>query len=171
VEELIRLKTTVEQIKNTVTNISENELKETKTKSGLSKIEFFLADLGILGEAGSDDIKTIIQNYDELKLRMSNMQDIYQFLREHFGAADRRKSSDVKAIEMRIRRAIDKALRNIASLGIEDYNNEQFVRFSSTLFDFSEVKKEMDLLRGKNNAGGKINVKKFLEGSALFCQE
>jgi len=171
VEELIRLKTTVEQIKNTVTNISENDTKETKTKSNLNKIEFFLADLGILGEAGSDDIKIIIQNYDKLRSRMSNMQDIYQFLKEYFGTADRHKSSDVKAIEMRIRRAVDKALRNIASLGIEDYNNEQFVRFSSALFDFSEVRKEMDLLRGKNNAGGKINVRKFLEGSAFFCKE
>ena len=36
---------------------------------------------------------------------------------------------------MRIRRAIDKALRNVASMGIEDYNNEQFLRFTSTLFD------------------------------------
>lgn len=171
VEELIRLKTTFEQIKKTVTNMSENDLKETKRKSGLSKIEFFLADLGILGESGSDDIKAIIENYDRLKQKMVNMQDVYNFLREYYEASDRRKSSDVKAIEMRIRRAIDKALKNVASMGIEDYNNEQFLRFSSTLFDFLEVKKEMDFLRGKNSNGGKINVKKFLEGGALLCQE
>ena len=97
------------------------------------------------------------------------MQDLYQHLSKYYENNDGKKSTDIKAIEMRIRRAIDKALRNVASMGIEDYNNEQFLRFTSTLFDFVEIKKEMDYLRGKSPVSGKINIKKFIEGSILLC--
>ena len=81
-----------------------------------------------------------------------------------------KKSTDIKAIEMRIRRAIDKALRNVASMGIEDYNNEQFLRFTSTLFDFTEVKKEMDYLRGKSSVSGKINIKNFWKEVFFYAE-
>lgn len=136
----------------------------------MSKIDFFLADLGILGEAGSEDLRVIIENHETFWQNINNLQDLYQHLREYYETYDEKKSSDIKAIEMRIRRAIDKALRNVASMGIEDYNNEQFLRFTSTLFDFVEVKKEMDCLRGKSTISGKINIKKFLEGSILLCK-
>lgn len=170
VEEIIRLKDTFEMIKNTVINIGGKEHREIDKKKGLSKIEFFLADLGILGEAGSEDIRVIMENYDTVRQKMNNLQDLYQYLREYYENYDKKKSTDIKAIEMRIRRAVDKALRNVATLGIEDYNNELFLRFASTLFDFVEVKKEMDFLRGKSPTGGKINIKKFIEGSALLCR-
>jgi two-component system response regulator YcbB len=72
---------------------------------------------------------------------------------------------------MRIRRAITKALQNIASMGTENYDSEQFLRYAPILFDFKEIKKEMDYVRGKSKKGGKINIKKFIEGSILLCKE
>lgn len=170
VQEIIKLKETVEKIRKTVINLDTVTQLDGNRKKGLTKIEFFLADLGILGEAGSDDIRVIIENHETFWQNINNLQDLYQCLRHYYENYDEKKSTDTKAIEMRIRRAIDKALRNVASLGIEDYNNEQFLRFTSTLFDFIEVKKEMDYLRGKSQIGGKINIKKFLEGSILLCK-
>lgn len=170
VQEVIKLKETVEKIRKTVINLDTVTQLDGNRKKGLTKIEFFLADLGILGEAGSEDIRVIIENHETFWQNINNLQDLYQHLREYYETYDEKKSNDIKAIEMRIRRAIDKALRNVASMGIEDYNNEQFLRFTSTLFDFIEVKKEMDYLRGKSTISGKINIKKFLEGSILLCK-
>ncbi|HHV19271.1 MAG TPA: response regulator [Thermoanaerobacterales bacterium] len=170
VQEVIKLKETVDKIRKTVINLDAVPQFDEKKKRGLTKIEFFLADLGILGEAGSDDIRVIIENHETFWQNINNLQDLYQHLRQYYENYDEKKSTDTKAIEMRIRRAIDKALRNVASMGIEDYNNEQFLRFTSTLFDFVEIKKEMDYLRGKSPVSGKINIKKFLEGSILLCK-
>lgn len=168
VKEIIKLKDTVEKIRKTVTNLDTVVQSEGNRNKGLTKTDFLLADLGILGEAGSEDLKVIIENHETFW--QNNLQDLYQYLSEYYENYDEKKSTDIKAIEMRIRRAIDKALRNVASMGIEDYNNEQFLRFTSTLFDFTEVKKEMDYLRGKSSVSGKINIKKFLEGSILLCR-
>jgi len=169
VQEMISLKATFEVIKSTV--IASDEKPFNPSQRVENPGVFFLADLGILGEAGSGDIRSIIENSDHVWGKMDNLQDIYLFLSEHYRAHEKGKSSNVKAIEMRIRRTIGKALRNVASLGIEDYNNEHFMRFASTLFDFSEVRKEMDFLRERSDFGGKVNVRKFLEGSILLCRE
>ncbi|WP_213974769.1 response regulator [Tepidanaerobacter acetatoxydans] len=170
VQEIIKLKDTVNKIRTTVINLDDMPQLEVNIKKGLNKVEFFLADLGILGETGSEDIKIIIENHEKFWQNINNLQDIYQYLKQYYENCDEKKSTDIKAIEMRIRRAIDKALKNVASMGLEDYNNEQFIRFASTLFDFTEVKKEMDFLRGKSPISGKINIKKFLEGSILLCK-
>jgi two-component system response regulator YcbB len=170
VQEVIKLKETVEKIRKTVINLDSVTQLDDNKKKGLTKIDFFLADLGILGEAGSEDIRIIIENHETFWQNINNLQDLYSHLKEYYENYDEKKSTDTKAIEMRIRRAIDKALRNVASMGIEDYNNEQFLRFTSTLFDFTEVKKEMDYLRGKSQTRGKISIKKFLEGSILLCK-
>ena len=77
---------------------------------------------------------------------------------------------DAKAIEQRVRRATTKGLQNLANLGIEDYYNEIFQSYSSSLFDFKEVRHEMNFMQGKSQYRGKINVKKFIEG-LLFIAE
>lgn len=168
VEEIIKLKTTFKMIKDTVIFASGDNKEIKRENEQPTKIEFFLGDLGILGESGSEDIKMIIENYE--RIDRENLYDIYKYISRQYEESGKRKSSDIKAIEMRIRRAVSKALRNVASLGIENYDNEFFLRFSSVLFDFSEVKKEMDYLRGKRKTGGKVNIKKFLEGGCLLCQ-
>ncbi len=49
-------------------------------------------------------------------------------------------------------------------LGIEDFSNYKFERYSSRLFDFIEVKRNMDFIREKTKYRGKISVKTFIEG-------
>ncbi|MDI3540658.1 MAG: two-component system, response regulator GlnL [Thermosediminibacterales bacterium] len=170
VEEIIKLKTTFQMVRDTVISIEKPD-SEIYVNRNTSRIDFLLADLGILGEAGSEDIRITIENYDYLKDNINNLQDLYEFLHNYYISKGKKKSSDSKAIEMRIRRAITKALQNIASMGTENYDSEQFLRYAPILFDFKEIKKEMDYVRGKSKKGGKINIKKFIEGSILLCKE
>ena len=98
-----------------------------------------------------------------MKFHSYKISELYRRLNKKY--EDENKSSvSVKAIEQRIRRIIQSALENIASLGIEDYGNFKFEKYSTSLFDFKEVKREMDYIRMKYQYKGKINVKKFIEG-------
>ncbi|MFO7152731.1 MAG: response regulator [Bacillota bacterium] len=170
VEELIKLKTTFMKIKETVSGLGTLERFE-KDKPEMTKVDLLLAELGILGETGSEDIKILVENFDLFKDTASNLQEIYRFLQEYYIKTRRKKSTDLKAIEMRIRRAITKALSNIAAMGMEDFEGEQFLKYAPVLFEFREVKKHMDFLRGKTCEGGKINIKKFLEGITFLCKK
>ena len=38
---------------------------------------------------------------------------------------------------------------------------------SSTLFSFEEIRTEMDYIRGKRTDGGKVSIKKFIDGLML----
>ena len=62
-------------------------------------------------------------------------------------------------------------MANLAHLGIEDFMNDTFAQYSSTLFNFEELRAEMDYIRGRRAAGGKISLKKFLDGLVLIAQE
>lgn len=119
------------------------------------------SDLGIIGETGANDI-FLMTELIAANQRQGN-ETSYQ-LNELYGQLSQRQGLDAKTIEQRIRRAISKALQNLANLGAEDYYNEKFQNYSTSLFDFKEVRQEMSFINGKSNYRGKINVKKFIEG-------
>ena len=79
-------------------------------------------------------------------------------------------SDTPKTMEQRARRALDRGLNHIASLGVEDYNNEFFTRYSARLFPFQEVRAEMAHLQGKG-PGGKANLRTFLDGLLVLTDE
>ncbi|MDR7867573.1 MAG: response regulator [Sporomusaceae bacterium] len=132
-------------------------------KSVLYKV---FSDLGILGEVGAKSI------YQMAKLLAASdrltddspyqLNEIYQQMAQDAG-------QDTKTIEQRVRRAIAKALQNMANVGIEDYHNDRFQTYSTALFDFSEVRQEMNFVQGKSPYHGKINVKKFVEGLVFLA--
>ena len=78
-------------------------------------------------------------------------------------------SSSPKAMEQRIRRAANAGMVNLANLGIEDYANDTFTEYAGTLYNFEQVRKEMDCIRGKSSTHGKISVKRFLYALAALC--
>jgi len=137
------------------------EPKPKMQDSQLRNIRVAFSKLGIMGEKGGEDILTIcrymldngITNFD------FKVKDICDRL-----------SDSPKAMEQRVRRAINKGLINIASVGIEDYMNENFIRYSNSLYDFENVKAEMDYIRGKRDSGGKISVKRFIENLLLISE-
>jgi len=141
-----------------------------------AKIKKVLSQLGILGEAGCQDlIEVILWLKEQGPLEDSQQSNYklfqaYDHLRRRY-QTEQGQGANIGAIEQRIRRAIKSALKNLANLGIEDYYDDIFVKYSTALFDFSEVRKEMDFERSKSNYGGKINVKKFIEGILIILME
>ncbi|MBP2626809.1 MAG: response regulator receiver protein [Firmicutes bacterium] len=130
-----------------------------------SRIYKVFSDLGIIGEAGVKDIYRMVQ----LIVQQGSENKSYQ-LRDVYLQMSEGSEQDAKAIEQRVRRATTKGIQNIANLGTEDYYNEIFQSHSSSLFDFKEVRHEMNFIQGKSSYRGKINVKKFIEG-LLFIVE
>lgn len=136
------------------------------------QIKGVLAKLGILGESGSADIT------DMCLAQLSRasgaegprkMSDLYALIAKKYAEDGMR--INAASVEQRVRRAIYKALNNTANLGLEDYANEFFVEFGSSFFDFTEVRHQMNYLRGNSEVQGKINVKKFIEGLVMQIQD
>lgn len=124
-------------------------------------IKNILKKLGVMGEKGSYDIIKVCEYIINNNIDISNMT--IRNLCNNF-------SENPKSMEQRMRRTIAVAMSNIASLGIEDYMNDIFVEYSSSLFNFEQVKKEMDFIRGKNQRGGSVNTKKFIAGLITHCE-
>lgn len=117
-----------------------------------------LREVGMYSEKGSKEILLIAES-----VKNTNM-DVETALEQYMSF----QSEKAKIIRQRMRRAILKGLRNIASLGVEDYMSDNFVKFSSTLFDFENVKMEMDFIRGYSNRRGSVSVERFIENLSEF---
>ena len=124
-------------------------------------IKKVLHRLGVIGEKGSQDIIEVTKYIIDNKINITEMT--IRELCSNF-------SDNPGSMEQRIRRTISLAMKNIASLGIEDYMNDIFVEYSSSLFNFEQVRREMDYIRGKSDKGGSINMKKFLMGIISYCE-
>ncbi|QGQ44619.1 response regulator [Metabacillus sediminilitoris] len=139
-----------------------------------------ISDLGMIGESGSEDLLKILSFLQNEKQRLGS---VYTFpsLKEIFAGIATEKlgeqakeaeiQKEMKASEQRVRRALYQALIHIASLGLTDYTNPKFEAYSSTFFDFSEVRKKMLQLEEKNEKvsnQSRINMKKFIQ--ALYME-
>lgn len=171
----------IDQIKmeNSLDNIRKslaifNNTKEENNLSNSLKINQvvhnILADFGILGESGSNDLIEIMQHfynhynlekrepfyYDNLQLK-----DVYAaILTKKDKSAD---DKDLKAMEQRLRRAVNQAMTNIASLGLVDYGHPKFEHYATKFFDFNDIRLKMRELDNKNETQrSKINLKKFI---------
>lgn len=133
-----------------------NILAENSRKIRINKV---FSDLGIIGEIGSKDILSLVLLIETCIKESTKYQ-----LAEQYLILSTKLNQDAKTIEQRIRRTIWKALQNLAIIGNEDYYDENFQMYSMVLFDFKEVRSEMDFINKKSQYRGKINVKKFIEG-------
>lgn len=137
------------------------EKSERNEEKNLIKIKHILGMLGMLGEKGTTDIIRICLYLMENKLNISecNWEDL-----------ENPSGDNPQIVKQRVRRAIKDGLTNIANLGIEDYSNDTFQIYANVLFDFANVKAEMDHIKGTKKAGGKISINKFIEGLILSCE-
>ena len=127
----------------------------------LKRLKYILGQLGMAGEKGAKDI-----------------MDLCALLLQEGGSTSQipvstlctRLPGPPKTIEQRARRAVDRCLSHMASLGLEDYNNEVFLRYAARLFPFQEVRAEMAFQQGKGQHG-KASLKKFLDGLVLLLEE
>jgi two-component system response regulator YcbB len=150
------------------------------TKNIMEAGRSLISDLGMIGEGGSEDLLKIIGFLQNEKQRLGSAYT-FPSLKEIFAGitaeklGDQAKEADIqkemKASEQRVRRALYQALIHIASLGLTDYMNPKFEAYSSTFFDFSEVRKKMLELEDNNEKTSnqsRINMKRFIQ--ALFME-
>lgn len=124
------------------------------------RLKAILSQLGMAGEKGSQDIIELCLMLREEGATASQIG---------MASLCARLGGTPKSTEQRIRRAVERGLRHLASLGLEDYNNETFLHYSGRLFSFQEVRAEMASLRGSGQ-GGKANLKKFLDGLLILME-
>ncbi len=158
----MELEEKMNKIKQIFNDISPNSEVITETEDCEQDINLVLFKLGIIGEIGSEDLVKVIKFLMKTEVKINNIP--IRGICSKF-------TSNPKAMEQRMRRAINIAMTNIASLGIEDYMNETFVEYSNTLFNFEQIKREMDYIRGKSKEKGSINMKKFLSGICILCEK
>lgn len=149
---------TTKKFKQIVSLIGQPNNLDLNKETPMISAKKILKDLGILSEKGSKDILSIIEI-------MSVKQLAYE---SAFEDHCRKQNETPKIVRQRIRRSIIKALRNIAYLGLEDYLNETFVKYSSTIFDFETVKLEMDNIRGISSNKGSVSINKFIDNLYEF---
>lgn len=125
------------------------------------RIQYILSQLGMAGEKGAGDIMELCLFLLERKQTASQIG---------VGTLCSQLSDSPKTMEQRVRRAVERGLGHIASLGVEDYGNEFFTQYAAVLFPFPEVRAEMAHLRGKGGRG-KVNLKKFLDGMLILTEE
>lgn len=125
------------------------------------RLQNTLSQLGMAGEKGAKDI---------LDLCVYLLEHGQQVSQVGVGALCARLSDSPKSMEQRARRAVERGLNHLASLGLEDYGNEIFTRYASRLFPFQEVRAEMTCIQGKGPRG-KANLKRFLDGMLVLAEE
>ena len=137
-----------------------------------------LRELGIIGESGNKDLLDILAILSQLEKdgvrETPPLKDLYEKVIEkrlHPGSPPQVVRKEMKAGEQRIRRTIHQALEHIASLGLTDYTNPKFENYSSSFFDYTQVRMKMLELEGKahdENTHSRINIKKFIQ--ALYLE-
>lgn len=159
VENQIRNERTLSNIKKMFMAEIAEIPQEKKADDGYGKkVQYILNRLGMSGEKGGDDILRICRYLHNNKKPISQVS---------IGQLCEILSDAPKNMEQRVRRAIAVGMSNLAHLGIEDFMNETFTAYSSTLFPFEEIRAEMDHIRGKRKYGGKVSIKKFIDSLML----
>ncbi len=163
VEESRRLRAVMSLISQTTARYgsSASQLTEPQDNGKRNRTNKILSELGIISESGAKNIQQLMQLVEN---RLRSGQDQTYQLHELYQELSVSIEQDVKTIEQRVRRAIAKAMQNVATMGVEDYHNDVFEIYSGALFDFKEIRQEMAAIQGKSSYRGKVNIKKFLEG-------
>lgn len=126
-----------------------------------SRLTNVLQKLGIIGELGSKDIITLITWLHD-RSETLDQQTLGRLLSQF--------SENPKSVEQRIRRAASTGLVNLAHLGLEDYSNDVFTEFSNTLYNFEQVRREMDYIRRKSDKHGNVKIRSFLNALLSYCE-
>ncbi|MEW9052225.1 MAG: response regulator [Neobacillus sp.] len=137
-----------------------------------------LLELGIIGESGNKDLLDILailyQLENEGVRETPPLKDLYEkVIEKRLGpsASPLEIKKEIKAGEQRIRRTIHQAFEHIASLGLTDYTNPKFENYSSSFFDYSQIRMKMLEMEGKipdASSHIRINIKKFIQ--ALYME-
>ncbi len=155
--EKIEINKKLNQIQSIFSDVDDS--KENDAKNDMSGIHRVMQRIGIMGEAGTQDILNIAKYLIDKNQTMADftVREICSIF-----------ADNPKTMEQRIRRTATIGMINLANLGIEDYMNEIFTEYSNGLYNFEQLKIEMDFIRGKSKRRGKVNIKKFIDGLVYY---
>jgi len=179
VRERIQLENSIENIQHTLKSLhqspTKSEVHPYRERSIQQIGNHVLSDLGIIGEKGSKDLLNILEVLYEHEKSSESTQFHFPSLKEVFSEVAEQKlgvesqkdaiKKEVKAIEQRVRRAIQLAIEHIASLGLSDFLNPTFEHYATKLFEFSQVTKMIhELKKGDTHSttNQSVNTKKFV---------
>lgn len=175
VKEQMKMEHSLNKIKDSLAFFHNSELKEIRpvTNDIQSMLQQILGDLGILGEGGSNDLIEIMKyfykskEYQSFLAENTSLKDIYiNVIKEKQNKIEEK---DLKAFEQRIRRSVNQAMINLASLGLTDYAHPKFEHYSMKFFDFNEIRLSMRELEEENGKKlARINLRKFIH--ALYVE-
>lgn len=163
--EQLQLKNSLLQIRDSLVNLGPNTT--TKTRRNVKEtVLSILNDMGIVGEAGSEDIVSMIEilmENGDYNAQVPSLKELYEATAKKMDAKNVEKES--KAIEQRIRRTIISAVNNLASLGSIDFTNPEFEYYAPRFFDFAEIRIRMKQIQENDDTPMKVKVnsKKFLQ--------
>ncbi|NHC40281.1 response regulator [Bacillus sp. MM2020_1] len=180
--QLERSLTDIQRSLSFLTNHSQNKQPEKHYQTIQNPIihsgRNILRELGIIGESGNKDLLDILAILSQLEKdgirETPPLKDLYEKVIEkrlNPGSPPQVIRKEIKAGEQRIRRTIHQAMEHIASLGLNDYTNPKFENYSSSFFDYTQVRMKMLELEGKAhdaNTHSRINIKKFIQ--ALYLE-
>ena len=163
--EQLQLKNSLLQIRESLANLGPNT-KTQPQRNVKENVLSILNGMGIVGEAGSNDIVSMIEilmengNYNA---QFPSLKELYEAVAGKMEAENVEKES--KAIEQRIRRTIIVAVNNLASLGSIDFTNPEFEYYAPRYFDFGEIRSRMKQIQENDDTPMKVKVnsRKFLQ--------
>ena len=163
--EQLQLKNSLLQIRESLVNLGPNT-KTYTPRNVKDNVLSILNDMGIVGEAGSNDIVSMIEilmENGDYNAQFPPLKELYVAVAQKMDAKNVEKES--KAIEQRIRRTIIVAVNNLASLGSIDYTSPEFEYYAPRYFDFGEIRSRMKQIQENDDTPMKVKVnsKKFLQ--------
>ncbi|ADK15860.1 Stage 0 sporulation protein A [Clostridium ljungdahlii DSM 13528] len=162
VTERVEMENMLSNIKKMLKTSNKSKKVDKTENENLVKVKHILGMLGMLGEKGTNDI---------IKVSLYLMKNNRNFVECNLDDLKNYLGDNAQVVKQRIRRAIKVGFTNTANMGIEDYADDTFHTYANTLFDFTNVKAEMDYINHKRKTGGKVSVNKFFEGLVLKCQD
>lgn len=158
------LRAALSQFESVIQGIKKQERVKAPGKSDAQKLRRLYSKLGLSGTSGYDDLIQAV-------IWAKNQKEDYTLMELYMALVEDEDDQNFYAMKKRIRRIVTKAFKSMAALGIEDNLNPVFDEYALQLFDYGELRKEMQYQQGLGKDQGKINIKQFIEGSIVLIQE
>ena len=166
VSKQIEMEKTLKSIKRMLATAAHSKVMDTEKENTdmdnmMKSIQYILGILGMMGERGTADIKAIC-----MRCAREKDKDADTVGKEYCNEI----GESEKIVKQRIRRATKKGLVNMAHLGIEDSYSEVYQNYAQLVFDYENLRKEIEFIRGNSTEEGKVNITSFIEGLLIYSQ-
>lgn len=161
--ERIKLKKVVDNIQSAFMAVNAEDTKTTDKRELPAErkqnwLDVMLGSLGILGEKGTNDIRKIYERIE--KNGSGYSKQILSDVAESLGDSE-------KNVEQRVRRALKKALTNVAAAKIDMVEDDSQI-YAKYVFDHLSIKMEVNYQEGIAPAGGRVSIPKFMDGLTVY---